>query len=169
MTRWLIPLLLTAAWTVTVAILLSPEPAAGFAIPHDEIPKMEQGGDGAQRHEHTLLLGWMFGVLLIAAFGGLIGWGSGTPWGSLMGGLLITTTVIVEGVFAAMCWSYHRQLANPDATPFFGSFPAGTAWQLYGMGSIPFLFVGIYVVFFRRQIVTDRTSAEFPHLSKSSD
>ena len=86
-----------------------------------------------------------------------------------MGGLLITTTVIVEGVFAAMCWSYHRQLANPDATPFFGSFPASTAWQLYGMGSIPFLFVGIYVVFFRRQIVTDRTSAEFPHLSKSSD
>ena len=37
------------------------------------------------------------------------------------------------------------------------------------MGSIPFLFVGIYVGFFRRQIVTDRTSSEFPHLSKSSD
>ncbi|GIT30092.1 MAG: hypothetical protein Ct9H300mP1_21380 [Planctomycetaceae bacterium] len=30
-------------WTVTVAILLSPEPVAGFAIPHDVVPKMEQG------------------------------------------------------------------------------------------------------------------------------
>lgn len=168
MTRCLIPLLLVASWTVTLSILLSPEPVSGFGIPHDVVPKMEQGNDGTLRHEHTLLLGWMFGVLLIATFGGLIGWGSGTRWGSLMGGLLITTILIVEGVFSAMCWSYHRQLADPVATPFLGSFPASTAWQLYGMGSIPFLFVGIYVGFFRRQIVTDRTSAEFQHLSKSS-
>lgn len=168
MTRWLIPLLLIASWGVTVAILLSPEPVAGFAIPHDVIPKMEQGDNGQLRHEHTLLLGWMFGVLLIATFGGLMVWSSGARCNSLMGGLLVATTLIFEGVFSAMCWSYHRQLADPAAVSFFGSFPAGTAWQLYGMGAIPFLFVGIYVGFFSRQIVTPRTTAEFPHLSKSS-
>ena len=113
MTRWLIPLLLIASWTVTIAILLSPEPVAGFAIPHDVVPKMEQGDDGAQRHEHTLLLGWMFGVLLIAAFGGLIGWGSGTPWGSLMGGLLITTTVVVEGVRRRKCGKPNGKWQDP--------------------------------------------------------
>ena len=52
MTRWLVPLLLVASWTVTVAILLAPEPAAGFGIPHDVVSKMEQGDDGALRHEH---------------------------------------------------------------------------------------------------------------------
>ena len=116
----------------------------------------------------SVLIGLAIGVLLIATFGGLMGWSSGAHCNSLMGGLLVATTLIFEGVFSAMCWSYHRQLADPASVSFFGSFPAGTAWQLYGMGAIPFLFVGIYVGFFGRQIVTDRTTAEFPHLNKSS-
>ena len=168
MTRWLAPLLLIASWMISVAILMSPEPTAGFAIPHDEIPKMERGDDGLQRHEHTLVLGWLYGVVLIATFGGLMAWSSRARWNSLMGGLLVGCTLIVTGVFSAMCWSYQRQLVDPATVSFFGSFPASTAWQLYGMGLVPFLFVGIYVGFFRRRIGTDKTTAAFSRLNKSS-
>ena len=168
MTRRLPPLLLITLWVATVGILLSPEPEAGFAIPHDRVPGIEQGDDGGQRHGHTLTWSWLFGSALIIIVGVLMIWGSQSRWTDRLGRSLVAATLVVEVIFTAMCWSYHRQLADPAAVSFFGSFPAGTAWQLYGMGLVPFLFVGIYVGFFRRRIVTDKTTAAFSRLNKSS-
>lgn len=177
MIRWLVPLLLVASWTVTIAILVTPEPATGFSIPHDpvhlqgrdvELPRMEQGGDSSQRHADTLVLGWLFGSLLIATFGGLMTWSSQVRCRSLMGVLLVGSTLVTEAAFSAMCWNYHRQPNDPSDISFFGLFPASTAWQLYGVGLVPFLFVGIYVGFFRRQILTHEAAAEFSRLSNSS-
>ncbi|MBQ17742.1 MAG: hypothetical protein CMJ65_11520 [Planctomycetaceae bacterium] len=158
-------LLLIALWVTTLGILVSPEPEAGFSIAHARVPGMEQGDTGLQRHADTLTWSWLFGVTMIAVVGVLMIWGSQSRWTDRLGRLLLAATLVLEVIFTAMCWSYRQQLSDPTATTFFAGFPPGTAWQLYGMGLAPFLFVGLYVFFFRQRIVTEATASGFDRLT----
>jgi len=169
-------ILLVALWVVVLIILLTPEIPNGHGFGHAKFMAMDQGGDGAQRHESFLLTGWIFGSVLIGLFVSLLVWGTvgqplqagasepavrrrpdGRVWAFLLSGLLY------EGVFAGMCLAYRKSLADPEVA-FQGPFPAGVSWLLFGLWLIPVCFVALYVVFFSRWIAPPENLEKFAEL-----
>lgn len=112
---WVPAIVLIALWGVLLIIFLTPEPSDGQGFAHSTYKAMDQGGDGARRHEALLVSGWIFGSLVIAFFVSLLSWGmlrqpfqaqttgpnrtGGTAlhlWLFLIGGL------VYEGIFGMM-------------------------------------------------------------------
>ena len=61
MKRWAPAILLIALWGVVLVILLTPEVPNGHGFQHSTFGEMDQGGNGADRHESLFIAGWMFG------------------------------------------------------------------------------------------------------------
>ncbi len=167
MKHYLAGLLLVALWAAVLAIWLTPAPPQLGGAPHERIPKMDQAGNGADLHSPRLVLvGWVFGALLIAGFVGLLAWVTVPAAGEggakravfLLGGLLF------EGVFAMMCIAYARALNDQLAEPFWGGFPASTAWLVYGLWPVPTFFIVLYVVFFNSWIAPPQQLRQFEQL-----
>ena len=68
--------LLGALWILVVIALCIPEAPNGHGVEHVTIRAMDQGGDGTQRHESLLFIGWVFGSAMICLFTGLLAWGT---------------------------------------------------------------------------------------------
>ncbi|MDA1052107.1 MAG: hypothetical protein O3C40_16730 [Planctomycetota bacterium] len=166
--------LLVLLWAAVLAVLLTPEVPNGHGYEHSRFPTMDQGGNGALRHGHLLLGGWMLGSVLIATFVSLLVCGtvrrrSATNWRAatfLVGGLLY------EGVFGMLCYSYWDSLSQPHAA-FIGSFPEPLSWLLFGIWFVPGFFIVVYVVFFNRWIWPPDNARQFAELiarsSRSDD
>ena len=168
--------LLALMWIIVLIILFTPEVPGGHGVEHATIPHMDQGGDGMQRHESVFVTGWMLGAVMIALFTGLLAWGavrepfqadaaqrtatSGSAWRLmpfLAGGLLF------EGVFGMLCYSYWTSLSDPQAA-FFGPFPPGVSWMLFGMWLFPAFFIVLYVACFYRWILPPENAQRFADL-----
>ncbi len=179
MRNWLPPVLLTVLWATVLAILLTPEPPQGHGLPHAQFRAMDQGGAGLQRHDSVLVLGWLFGSVLIAIFVSLLAWAATSNhrsrhaprdeahhakrdsyccWAFVLGALLY------EGVFAALCLAYCNSLESPQAASFWGPFPTGTSWLLFGIWGSPLFFILLYVVFFNRWIMPPQHLNQFEEL-----
>lgn len=110
---------------------------------------MDQGGDGALRHGHLLLGGWMLGSVLIVTLVSLLACGtvrrrSATNWRAAA---FLVGALSYEGVFGMLCYSYRDSLTQPHAA-FIGPFPEPLAWLLFGIWLVPGILVLLYVVFF---------------------
>ena len=172
MRHWTIVGLLTLMWAVVVSILLTPEIPNGHGFEHPRFQAMDQGGDGAERHDSIFVAGWMFGSVLIALFVALLAWGTVVPPGQedapqpnqvkpdLRLAALILGGLLYEGVFAAVCLAYRDSLTAAKVT-FLGPFPAGVSWILFGVWLIPGIFVVFYVVFFYRWILPPQSLQNF--------
>ena len=163
--RWITFILLIAMWVAVIIILRTPEVPQGHGFAHSKFTAMDQGGDGAERHESLLLTGWMFGSVVIAIFVSLLAWGTvcqpgksdHRTWAFLIGGLLY------EGVFAMMCLAYRNSLTD-SGVAFLGPFPAGVSWLLFGVWLIPGFFIILYVVFFDRWIMPPESKRKLAQL-----
>ncbi len=173
---WVPAIVLIALWGVVLIILLTPETPDGQGFSHSTYKAMDQGGDGAGRHQALLVSGWIFGSLLIAFFVSLLAWGmlrqpfqaettgtnrtGGTAlplWLFLIGGLFY------EGVFGMMCLAYRNSLTSPDVA-FLGPFPSGVSWLLFGIWLFPAYFIVLYVIFFNRYVVPPQNMQRFEEL-----
>jgi len=143
-----------------LTILLTPEIPNGHGFQHSRFAAMDQGGDGAGRHDSLFIFGCVFGSLIIALFVSLLVWGTKTRehWLAFLVGCLI-----YEGIFGMMCFSYWNSLTDPQVA-FVGPFPASVSWQLFGLWPIPVLFVGLYVYFYHRWIFPNESARKFEQL-----
>lgn len=158
---------LMALWAVTAWIFLTPEPDHSHGVPHATVAQMDQGGDGESRHQQLLVPAWIFGSLQILGFVGLLAWSaSSSPGGALKWATWVICGLAFEVVFAAMCLSYSRALSDPMAEPFWGGFPVGTAWMMYGLWIVPGLFVLAYVIRFDAWIATPEQLRQFDKILK---
>ncbi len=173
---WVPAIVLIALWGVVLIILLTPETPDGQGFVHSTYKAMDQGGDGAGRHQALLVSGWIFGSLQIAFFVSLLAWGmlrqpiqdettgairtketAPALWLFLIGGLLY------EGVFGMMCLAYRNSLTSPEVA-FLGPFPSGVSWLLFGIWLFPAYFIVLYVIFFNRYVVPPRNMQLFEEL-----
>ncbi len=173
---WVPAIVLIALWGVVLIILLTPETPDGQGFSHSTYMAMDQGGDGAGRHQALLVSGWIFGSLLIAFFVSLLAWGmlrqpfqAETTGTNRTGGtalplwLFLIGGVCYEGVFAMMCLAYRDSLTSPDVA-FLGPFPSSVSWLLFGIWLFPAYFIVLYVIFFNRYVVPPQTRQRFEEL-----
>ncbi len=173
---WVAAIVLAALWGVVLIILLTPEIPDGHGFSHSTYKAMDQGGDGAGRHQALLVSGWIFGSLQIAFFVSLLAWGmlrqpfqaettdanrnEGTKLHLL---LFLIGGLFYEGVFGMMCLAYRNSLTSPDVA-FLGPFPSAVSWLLFGVWLFPAYFIVLYVVFFNRYIVPPQNMQRFEEL-----
>lgn len=162
MKNWLPGVLLAAMWAAVLWIASTPELAGGHGSAHVRYSQMDQGGHGMERHGAVFAAAWLLGALMIAMFISLLAWQTKArrgplPW-FLVGGLLF------EAIFSMMCWTYWRSLADPLATPFWGSFPVPVAWLVYGIWLFPGFFITLYVMRFDEWILPSDSTRRFEEL-----
>ena len=160
MKHWIPAILLIALWGVVLAILLTPEVPNGHGFEHSDFVEMDQGGNGADRHESLLITGWMFGSLLIACFVSLLLWGTTKKEHWL---LFLAGGLIYEGIFGMLCFSYWKSLTDSNVA-FLGPFPASVSWLLFGIWPFPAFFIGLYVFFYDRWIFPIESEQKFKML-----
>ncbi len=68
--------------------------------------------------------------------------------------------LLLGALFTLMVWTYRGYLTDAAPALFFG-LPAPTAWFLYGLWPAEFLVVLLYVLLFRRSIVTPADMQRF--------
>ncbi len=160
MKRWIPTILLVALWGVVLFILLTPESPNGHGFQHSRFVAMDQGGNGADRHESLFIAGWIFGSLLIACFVSLLLWGTKKKEHGL---LFLVGGLIYEGIFGMLCFSYWKSLTDSNVA-FIGPFPASVSWLLFGIWLIPAFFIGLYVFFYDRWIFPIESEQKFKML-----
>jgi len=162
MKNWLPGVLLAAMWAAVLWIALTPEVLGGHDAVHSRFSQMDQGGVGVERHGAVFAAAWMLGSLMIAMFVCLLAWqtkGGHGPWRWFFaGGLLF------EAIFAMMCWTYWRSLADPLAVSYWGSFPVPVAWLVYGIWLFPGFFITLYVMRFDEWILPKESMRRFEEL-----
>jgi hypothetical protein len=158
-------LLLTMCIVVGIFFILDEVPlgrTAGYA--HAQFPGIDQGGPGLIRHASIIWLAWVFAVLQTVFL--IVCLAFGVPHGERRQRLkvpLVIAGVLLICIVTMMFVSY-QQFMMEDTHPLFFSFPVTTAWYLYGFWPFQFFFVLLYVVVFRRTIVTDDDLAKFQKL-----
>ena len=122
---------------------------------HETFPSMKHGGPGAERHEKTLWVGWVFGMLCILFYMGCLTYGM-TRGGTLGPAKLplILGTGIFLAIFTGLIFSYKGYM-NEDTHELFLSFPKPTVWMLLGIWTFPVLFMFLYYYLFDHWFFTE--------------
>lgn len=149
---------------VIAALLLEPAPNAS-GVTHPTIGKpMEAGGDGETRHEGRVLIGWAFGLLQILFFTALL------ALGARRGGKLgrFRMPIIIGGIAYVAVWTLlvvaYRAYMLGDNRELYLGFPAPTAFMIYGIWLVPFIFVVLYLLNFDRAYFTAEDAKRFDEL-----
>ncbi len=160
-------LLLLCGLMGALFFFVEPPPMA-TGLQHPEFTTMQVGGDPA-RHDTTLMLGWLFAVLQVLFFAGLLALAIGrrlrTPDGKPNGwGALAFGTGALLAAFAAMVTTYIRFMETGADSRLFLSFPVPTAWMLYAVWTAPLIFIVLFVVKFDSWILTPEDRQRFDEL-----
>ena len=156
--------LLLAMCFVVGGTLLIPEKENSHGVAHTRFvaaTALQEGGPGQQRHGHLRVLGAVFGMLQAVFITTALTLGvldrRRRFWPFLIGGcifaILFAMIVYTDGAYAR---GESRQLVL--------SFPLPTALMLYGVASVPLLFMILYVVKFDSWILTDEDLQRFHQL-----
>ena len=144
-------------------LYLTGQPADAAGIPHNQYGQLLKGGTQQANIPIVKWLSYLFGLAIIGIFGigiyiGMLKNGRTGPaarWiiiGFVIYGLIYTGMILSY-------WSYDP--ANPV---YFGSFPAPTAWMIYGIWIFPFFFTFVYNFYFHTWYLTDEDMEKFEQL-----
>lgn len=159
-------ILLLALCGLYGAFLFLDAPPNASGVGHPDYSTMLVGGD-PERHLGTLWLGWLTALLQAALFVGLLVLGIRRGARPVPGRrVFLLGLAIYLAVFSLLFLSYRRFMASPqDAVDeVFWSFPAPTAWMLYGVWIAPIVFVGLYMVLFEDWIYGGAEEKKFREL-----
>lgn len=148
-----------------LAWLFAGEPPAGAAGgPHPDFATMQVGGDPS-RHETTLLPAFLFVVLQILIFAGLLFMAVGRRLSRRGGALWLSIgTAALLGAFVGLFSSYRGFLQTGSEAALALSFPVPSAWMLYGVWIAPLVFIALYVVRFDDWILLPEDRKRFEEL-----
>ena len=117
--------------------------------PHPRFPTMDVAANQAAHDASRPILGWAVGSIMILIFSTCLCIGvEGTQHRRLLRLLIGLATMVYLAVFLVMMMSWRSSMARPT-TDLWGPFPAATTWLVFGIWSVPLLFVLIYVAGFR--------------------
>ena len=147
-------------------VVTPPEQSVGG--PHPEFGTMQIGGD-LHRHDATLIYGFLFGILQILFFAGLLVLAIGrrlrTADGRPNGWLALALGFAAYlGVFTLMVRSYAAFVRAGAESDLFLWFPPPSAWMLYGIWTVPAVFIVLFVVRFDSWILTPEDRQRFEEL-----
>jgi hypothetical protein len=161
--RWLALLLCSLLLLIGVvaAITLTPEVGDVGGAPHERFSTMARGGSGFERHENVLELGGLFGAGCLLFFTALMAFGArkGSSARGLAVPLLLTLGLNLG------CWFWILVRYWDDASPvFFLALPIPVAIMIYGLFPSTILFNLLYVLGYRRWILTDEDFEAYERL-----
>lgn len=168
-----IPLLILVILLALLAIVGSlwtvPRPENANGVAHDEFSSMRSGGEGLSRLEPVLGRGWLVGALEISLFVALMALGlrrgRGLPKGAWQ--LLVGLALCVV-VFSLVVRTYLSYAESPLEGPLVLGFPVPTTWMLYGLWTVPAVFLLLYIARFDRWIFSAEDEREFKKLVERS-
>ena len=130
----------------------------GHGRDHPEFHTMQQGGSGVERHQRVVWLGLTFGILQILFYVWCLLLGLREPgkhkWAFILGGILYA------GTFSLVVVADQAYI-RADMPHLWLSFPVPTAIMLYGVWTVPVLFLVLYVVNFDRWVLTSEDLQKF--------
>ena len=117
--------------------------------PHPRFESMDIAADQYTHDAARHLLGLAVGSTMILIFSTCLCLGvEETQHRFLLRILIGLATIVYLSVFFVMMMSWRSLVSRPN-TDLWGPFPAPTTWLVFGLWSVPLLFVFIYVVGFR--------------------
>ncbi len=136
----------------------------GHGFDHPEIPAMQAGGPGEERHARVLWLGLTLGLLEIVFFLTclVLGAKKNEQFGPLLRPVMIAG-VIYAAIFTAMVVTYRGYAAEDTHTLFLG-LPTPTAWMVYGVWFFPFFYMLLYMYIFDRWTFTEADAERFSEI-----
>lgn len=148
---------------LTVALAL-PQPPGSFGMPHPKVEGLLHGGSGAERHGGRLGLSWAIGGFELLFFLSLIALGA-RQRESLrgLGRPLLLGGAIYMAIWTLLMVAYGRYLAQGEPALVL-ALPEPTAVMLYLLYPMPAFFIALYVVGFRRWVLTEEDQLAFDHL-----
>lgn len=173
-------------WVCVIAVFSAPQRGDVGGRVHGRFGTMDEGGDGQTRHEPLIVSGWAMGSAVIALFvvalmaGVRPSNGQPRPVDSIGLTWLAVGAVLFEATFAMMCLAYWRslaRLAQADAlageaefaaVEFWGPFPTGLSWMLFGIWTVPVVFIAAYVFLFSHWIYPVESRERFGELLDQS-
>lgn len=156
--------LLVTMCLMAVFSMITPEGEGARGVDHPVYSSMKHGGSGEARHADILWSNWAFGTLSILVFATLVA--IGARKGESLRGLgpwLCLTTV---GCVIAWTWivlSYRTYMTDASPTLFL-ALPLPSALMLYVLLPTTTLLTFVYVVGFKRWILTDTDLATYEQL-----
>ncbi len=166
--QWVLLIILVALCATIAVAITTGMPAEELQQEHPTFSSMLRADDGPQRYEHGRWPAWAFGSLTIAFLVGCLALGmskggrlAARKWVLIFGGLLF------EATFVLMMIAYERYLTD-DAPRLILGFPAPTAVMLFGMSTVPLVFLTVYVVMFDRWVMTPEDLDRFHRMVEAA-
>ena len=147
---------------VAVALLLStPELGDVDGKPHERFSTMASGGSGSARHANVLWLGGLFGAAALAYCVALMAFGARKS-ASLrgLGPPLAASLAVALAFWVWLLVSYARTM-DGGTVSFFLTLPGPSAIMLYGLFPVTILFNLLYVIGYKRWILTENDYQEY--------
>ena len=160
--------ILLALLALVGSLWFAEETANQRGMVHAQYPTMLAGADGDVRHGHMLGRIWVFMVLQACLFSGLILLGLRRR-GAFPGLKLLSLGILAYlGVITMLVLSYGASIDAGALRPLVLSFPAPTAWMLYGVWTVPAVFIVLYVARFDQWVFSAADQKEFNELVNRS-
>jgi len=151
-----------AALLFSLTTLEEPNNASGE--PHHQFQTMRQGGDGLARSEPLLGRIWLLGVLQVAMYASFMTLAVNRRHRDRRFALCLAGgCVAMVGVWSVLLLAYQASWSQSVPNLVFG-FPTASAWMLYGVWTVPVVFVAMYRFGFRRWIYTPEDQRRFEAL-----
>lgn len=145
-------------------LFVTAPPAGVVGGPHPEFATMQVGG-APTRHETTLLPAFLFVLLQVLVFAGLLYMAVGRRLSRKGGALwLAMGTGALLTAFVCLFITYRGFLETGSETALAFSFPVPSAWMLYGVWTAPLFFIALYVVRFDDWILLPEDRKRFEEL-----
>lgn len=122
---------------------------------------LQQSAPGSERHAKLIWFGWALGVIEILFFVTCLALGASKKGvlGKLKAPLVLGAAIHIA-VFSMLILTYRQYMGEAEHALFL-SFPATTAWMVYGMWFAPVFYIAIYIIYFPTHILTDADMEKF--------
>lgn len=159
--------LLTAMAAVAIAAAVIGEPPGARGVENARFSTMLDGDPSSDpvadppRHARILLVGWLFGVLIMAFAAALMAWGYRRRGQVGRRGWVVLAVFVVQAVcFSAVMIAYASSMGEPSPALWW-ALPEATAWLVYLFWPSQLGFLILYVVTFDRWFWTPDDEARF--------
>jgi hypothetical protein len=155
-----------AVWVLAIGAVVAtlawlPEPPGLGGSRHPDLASMRQGGEESGA---LLGVGWTFGCCIILCFSALVHFGAlRGPGRARLAWFLRAVTALYLGAWTWLIWTYRAGLGAADPELVM-AVPAATAIMLWVFWPISMLFSLLFVVGYRRWVLTPEEESAFAAL-----
>ena len=161
----LLGLLLLCLLLIGVLSLLPPQALPNGSL-HPQYATIQSSGSSVADSSPHYLIATTFGLAILGIFGTTLyigGYKENTELRKRIFRAFFIGMLAYVGVFICLLISY-SSYHSTGSSPFFGGFPAPSAWMLYGIWFVPLLISFIYIFKFKEWVLTPEELKEFERI-----